>query len=135
MKKKHIILFDGVCNFCNDSVNFIIDRDSGATFSFAPLQSESGQEILAANNLATKDFDSIVLVMGNKVYQKSRAALEIARRLSGLWPLAYIFVVVPAFIRDFIYDIVAKNRYKWFGKQDECRLPTPDIRARFLETN
>ncbi|MFN8357309.1 MAG: thiol-disulfide oxidoreductase DCC family protein [Spirosomataceae bacterium] len=128
----NVILFDGVCNFCNNSINFIIDRDPNGVFKFASLQSEVGQQLLNDNGLKTSDFDSIVLLKNGKVFQKSVAALEIARELTAPWSWLYIFKIFPAVLRDFFYDIIAKNRYRWFGKLEACRIPTPDLRARFL---
>ncbi len=127
-----IILFDGVCNFCNNSINFVMDRDTNGAFKFASLQSDIGQELLKQKGLKTSDFDSIVLLKNGTVYQKSDAALEITRELNGLWSWLYIFKIVPRFIRDFFYNIIARNRYRWFGKTEACRLPTPELRARFL---
>jgi predicted DCC family thiol-disulfide oxidoreductase YuxK len=127
-----IILFDGVCNFCNASVNFIIDRDKKGIFQFAALQSEIGQEILRKNGLNATTFDSIILINDKKVYQKSDAALEIARNLDGFWKIFYIFKIIPPFLRNSIYDLIAKNRYRFFGKSDTCRIPTPELRTRFL---
>jgi len=127
-----IVLFDGVCNFCNASINFIIDRDKAGVFKFAALQSEIGQEILAKHGITTTDYDSIIVEKDGEIYQKSNAALEIARKMDGLWKLFYGFKIIPKFIRDFFYDIVAKNRYRFLGKTDACRLPTPELRARFL---
>ena len=133
--EKYIVLFDGVCNFCNGAVNFIIDRDQQGKFAFASLQSEVGSEILKNYRLTTRyqALDSIVLVKNNRVYVKSRAALEIAKELDGGWPLFYTFIILPPFIRDFFYDLLAKYRYKLFGKSETCRIPTADIRDRFLE--
>ncbi len=131
------ILFDGVCNFCNASINFIIDRDSKGIFKFAALQSEVGQALLKEFGLKTSDsesrtFDSIVAIEGDKVYQKSDAALEIARRMDGIWKIFYVFKIIPAFLRNPIYDLVARNRYRIFGRTDACRIPTPELKARFL---
>ena len=128
-----IILFDGVCNFCNASINFLIDRDKKGVFKFAALQSESGREILKKHHInALTHFDSVMVEKNGKLYQKSDASLEIARHMDGLWKLLYGFRIVPKFIRDFIYDLVAKNRYRFMGKMDACRIPTPELRARFL---
>jgi predicted DCC family thiol-disulfide oxidoreductase YuxK len=127
-----IILFDGVCNFCNSSINFIIDHDPEKHFKFAPLQSEVGQEILAQFNKNTKDFDSVILLKNNKLYQKSEAAIEITKHLSGAWKYLAVFGILPAFFLNFFYDIVAKNRYKIFGKTETCRMPTVELRERFL---
>jgi len=127
-----ILLFDGVCNLCNNSVNFIIDRDPKKHFKFAALQSEFGQSKLKELGFNQEEFDSLVLLSNGKVYRKSSAALRIAKKLSGLWPLLYVFIIIPPFIRHGIYDIIGKNRYKWFGKQDSCRMPTPELKQRFI---
>lgn len=126
------ILFDGVCNLCNQSVQFVIKHDPSSRFRFAALQSEFGQAQLAKHSFNKEELTSIVLLVGDKVYDRSRAALEIARRLNGLWPLLYLFVIVPPFIRNFFYNWISRNRYRWFGKTDECMLPTPELRARFI---
>lgn len=130
-----IILFDGVCNFCNGSVNFIIERDRGKYFKFAPLQSEIGQRLLSEHGIDKTDTDSVVLIEDGKAYIRTTAALRIARKLSGAWHLFYGFIIVPSFIRDFFYKLFAKNRYKMFGKQEACMMPTPEIRERFLAMN
>lgn len=130
---RDIILFDGVCNLCNGAVDFILDRDPEGHFAFASLQSEAGREILSRYGLSTEDFDSVVLVKGRKVYKKSRAALEIASKMKGAWPLLQVFKIVPSFVGDGIYNFIAVNRYRFFGKREACRFPTPDIRSRFLE--
>jgi predicted DCC family thiol-disulfide oxidoreductase YuxK len=129
------VLFDGVCNFCNSAVNFIIDWDKQGKFSFASLQSEIGIEIIKRYGLAVRheDMDSIILVKNNQVSTKSTAALEIARELDGGWPLFYAFIIAPSVIRDFFYDLLAKYRYKLFGRSESCRIPTADVRDRFLE--
>jgi predicted DCC family thiol-disulfide oxidoreductase YuxK len=127
-----VILFDGVCNLCNASVQFIINRDSKANFRFTSLQSEAGQAILAKFNLSAEKLYSVIVVDQDKVYDRSRAALEITRRLNGLWPLLYGFIIVPPFIRNFVYDWVSRNRYRWFGVRQACMMPTPDMKARFL---
>ena len=130
-----IILFDGVCNFCNGSVNFIIDRDKTGYFKFAPLQSEIGEKLLAENGIDKTVTDSVILVEDGKVYTHSTAALRIAGRLEGKWSWFRHLTVVPSFVRDGFYKLFAKNRYKLFGKQEACMLPTPEIRSRFLATN
>jgi predicted DCC family thiol-disulfide oxidoreductase YuxK len=127
-----LVLFDGVCHFCNNSVNFIMDRDSKKKFVFAPLQSNLAKEILIPYGENTSVIDSIILIQNNKIYKRSRAALEIAKNLDGLWPLCYGCIIVPGFIRDFVYNYISKNRYKWFGQMDACRMPTPEMRERFL---
>jgi predicted DCC family thiol-disulfide oxidoreductase YuxK len=128
---ERIVLFDGVCNFCNGSVNFIIRNDPDGRFKFAPLQSEIGQELRAKHGIG-EDVDSIILVEDGQAYTHSAAALRVARGLGGFWSLGYVFVVVPAFIRDWAYKLFAKYRYKLFGKQEFCMMPTPEVRARFL---
>ncbi len=130
-----IILFDGVCNFCNNSVNFIIERDRAGYFKFAPLQSEVSERLLAENGIDRIETDSVVLIEDGRVYTHSTAALRIARRLAGPWRWFYYLTYVPAFLRDGAYRLFAKYRYALFGKKDECMLPSPEIRARFLATN
>lgn len=127
-----IILFDGVCNLCSGIVLFTIKRDPEGVFRYAPLQSEVGQILLRQFNLPADEYHSFILVEGNRYYSGSTAALRVAKRLKGLWPILYAFILVPKTIRDFIYDIIAKNRYKWFGKKEECLIPTPNIKSRFL---
>ncbi len=127
-----IILFDGICNFCNSSINFVIDHDPEKHFKFAPLQSEIGQEILTQFHKNTKDFDSVILLKNNQLYEKSEAALEITKHLSGFWKYLSVFKILPTFFLNFFYDIIAKNRYRIFGKADSCRMPTPELKERFL---
>ena len=126
-----IILFDGECNFCDQSVLFIIKRDKQALFKFASIQSAAGQEILK-NYHVPSHIDSIVLVEKGNYYYQSSAALKICKHLKGAWKLFYVLILVPKPIRDFMYKIIAKNRYKWFGKKEACILPSPEIRKRFL---
>ena len=126
-----IVLFDGVCNFCNAAVNFIIHRDRATKFKFAPLQSEIGQQ-LRAKYRVENDIDSIVLIENDEAFTHSEAALRIAKRLGGIMSLAYFLIVVPATIRDFFYELFAKYRYRLFGKKEVCMVPTPDVRERFL---
>lgn len=128
-----IIFFDGVCNLCNDAVNFIIDRDSKRYFRYAALQSKAGQQFLKEHGLNTTDFDSIVFFEDGNMYQKSTAALRIAKKMDGLYPVLYVFIVIPKKIRDFFYNFIANNRYKWFGRRDECRVPTPELKSLFLD--
>lgn len=127
-----IILFDGVCNLCNGAVQFILKRDKYQRFLFASLQSSVGQQKLKDYQLSEKS-DTILLLSAHRVFDKSNAALEIAKHLSGLWPLLYALKVVPRFIRDAVYSWIAKNRYRFFGKRDVCMLPTPELKSRFLE--
>ena len=126
-----VVLFDGVCNFCNGAVNFIIRHDGEKKFKFAPLQSEIGGQMQAKYGIS-KDVDSIILVENDKAYTHSTAGLRVAKGLGGIWSIAYVFIIVPAFIRDWAYRLFAKNRYRLFGRQDACMLPTPDVRERFL---
>lgn len=128
-RTQSVILFDGVCNLCNGAVTFIIDRDPEGHFAFAPLQSEVALELLGKQ---AESLESIVLVENGVRYTESTAALRIARNLRGPWPLLYSFIVVPRALRDRVYRLVARNRYRWFGKRDSCRLPTPELRQRFL---
>jgi predicted DCC family thiol-disulfide oxidoreductase YuxK len=132
MENKEIILFDGVCNLCNGSVNFVIDRDKNDTFRFAALQSEEGKHVLKEAGIEEAYLDSIVLLKNGKMYKKSAAALHIAKKMSGMWPLMSAFFIFPAFLRDIVYDFIARNRYKWFGRQEVCRIPSPELKAKFL---
>ncbi|MFC5401914.1 thiol-disulfide oxidoreductase DCC family protein [Cohnella soli] len=127
-----IVLIDGVCHFCHGAARFIIARDKKAQFKFASLQSATGGRLLGEGGLSATALDTFVLVEDGKYYAKSTAALKIAKRLSDGWPLLYAGIVLPKFIRDAIYDFVAKRRYRWFGRADSCMLPTPDVRSRFL---
>lgn len=127
-----IVLFDGVCNLCDASVNYIIDHDSSGYFKLASLQSEPGQQILGHYALPVDYLDSLVLVEEGKVYVRSTAALRIARRLEGPVRILTIFLALPEPLRDVVYGWVARNRYRWFGKRDTCRLPTPELKERFL---
>ena len=131
--KLKIILFDGVCNLCNGAINFIIKRNSKATLKFASLQSDTGKQLLKEYNIDPLKTDSIVLIDSNKAFLKSDAALRIAKDLDDAYPLLYSFMIIPAFIRNSIYDLIARNRYKWFGKKESCMIPTPDLKSRFLD--
>ncbi len=127
-----IILFDGVCNFCNGAVNFTIKREKQNKIRFAALQSDAGRQLVQQYGLPVDDMRSFLFVENGKVYNRSTAALKVCRYLSGLWPLCYGLIIVPAFIRNGVYNWIAKNRYKWFGERQECMIPTPEVRARFL---
>ncbi|MGV6828123.1 MAG: thiol-disulfide oxidoreductase DCC family protein [Flavobacteriales bacterium] len=127
-----IILFDGVCNLCNNSVNFIIKNEKANTFKFAALQSEVGQDLLKKHQLNSKNIDSIVLIDKDKSFVKSTAALYISKNLKGLYPAFFVFIIIPTFIRNWVYDLVAKKRYKWFGKKENCMIPTPTLKNKFL---
>jgi predicted DCC family thiol-disulfide oxidoreductase YuxK len=138
--ERAIILFDGVCNLCNGFVNFVIDRDPEEVFRFAALQSEAAKTLLQAHGV-TVDADapenllqSVILIENEQVYRRSTAALRIARHLALPWPLLYGLIAVPTPIRDAIYDRIAARRYAWFGQRDQCRVPTPDLRDRFLDS-
>ena len=134
-KDKALILFDGVCNLCNSSVLYVIKRDKHDTFLFAPLQGEIGQAIINKFNIDTQKTDSILLFQPKerRIYQKSNAALHIAKKLRFPTNLLSIFLIVPSFIRDWFYNYVAKNRYKWYGKKDACMIPTPELREKFMD--
>jgi predicted DCC family thiol-disulfide oxidoreductase YuxK len=127
-----IILFDGICNFCNASVNKIIEHDKKNVFKFAAIQSDAGKIILTEFSIDTSKTDSILLIEKNTVFTKSTAVLKIAKQLSGLYKLSYAFIIIPLFIRDTIYDFIAKNRYKWFGKKESCMIPTKEVSGKFL---
>lgn len=131
-KKEVIVLFDGVCNMCNGYVNFLIDRDHRKILKFASLQSTVAKENLENFGVDNTYLSSIIVIKNNSVYKNSRAILEIFLSLGGVYKVLYCFIIIPRFIRDFIYKIIAKNRYKWFGVSDTCRMPTDDIRERFL---
>ncbi len=133
MSQQPIILFDGVCNFCNSAVNFVIKRNAANNILFAPMQSEAGQKILKQYHLPLTDMQSFVFIEHNKVYKKSTAALKVSRYLRCGWPLCYGLIIVPRFIRDGIYNWIAMNRYKWFGIRQECMIPSPEVKARFLK--
>ena len=130
---KPIIYFDGVCNLCNASVQFVIKRDKDEQFHFASLQSEYAKKNLPEALTNDAALQSIVLQEGEHLKTKSSAALSISRKLSGGWSLLYAFMIIPKFIRDVVYQWIARNRYRWFGKQDECMIPAPELKARFLD--
>lgn len=130
---KKIILFDGVCNLCNSAVQFVIQHDGKDVFRFVALQSELGQQILKHIGVSSANIDSIVLYEpGVAYYYKSSAAIEIARSLGGFWYFGTVFRIIPTGIRNLLYDYIAKNRYKWFGKKESCIIPTPDLKIKFL---
>ena len=127
-----IVLFDGVCNFCDASVNWIIARDRRGMFRFAALQSAAGERLQREHGLDPTALDTLVLVDGARVYRKSGAALRVLRRLRLPWPILFGMILVPPFIRDFVYDFLARRRYGWFGRKEECMVPAPEVRDRFL---
>ena len=130
---KQIILFDGVCNFCNFWVNFVIKRDNRDMFRFAPLQSDVAKVMLSKFKLDDLVRESVILVSGENIYSKSTAALKIAKELSGIVKVLYPLIIFPKFFRDVIYEFVARNRYKIFGKRDSCRIPTEEEKLKFLD--
>lgn len=132
MADQPVILFDGVCNFCNGAVNFAIKRDKKAILKFATLQSGMASQLLDKFSLSAVDLNSFVLIENGKVYTRSTAALKVFQYLDGLWPLMYGFIIVPKFLRDVVYKLIAKNRYRWFGIRKKCMIPTPEVRSRFL---
>lgn len=132
MQSQHIILFDGVCNLCNRSVQYVVKHDPEAIFKFAWLQSDTGKKLMADYQLTSNDMNSFVLIQDGKVYTRSTAALKVAKQLKGFIRVLYIFMIVPAFIRDAVYKLIANNRYHWFGKHDQCMAPTPELKKRFL---
>jgi predicted DCC family thiol-disulfide oxidoreductase YuxK len=132
MDKKPIILFDGVCNLCNRAVQTVIKHDPKGEFLFASLQSEEGKRLSQQYQLPVNNFNSFVLIQNGNAYTKSTGALKVAKQMSGLWKLLYGFIILPKFIRNPVYNWVANNRYKWFGKKEECMIPTPALKARFL---
>ena len=128
-----VVLFDGVCNLCSGSARFIINRDPSGIFRFAPLQSETGKMLVSKFDLPDDKPDSIILVENSEYYLKSTAVLRILQRLGSLWQLLYIFILVPTPIRDYFYDIVARNRYKWYRNRAHSAVPSEDFKSRFLE--
>ncbi len=128
-----VILFDGVCNLCTGVVKFVIKRDKGNVFRFASLQSAFGQAVLQKFNLTTTSFNSFILLKQGKIYTKSTGALMVAKQLNGGWPYLYFLIVVPVFIRNAVYNFIADNRYKWFGKKESCWLPAPALQAKFID--
>lgn len=130
---KAVILFDGVCNLCNGFVNFVFDRDPEGHFKVGSLQSDAATRHLAPFDEDPEALDTVVLIENGRVYTRSTAALRILRHLSPPWPLLYVFLVVPRPLRDWVYDAIATHRYDWFGKRDQCRVPTPELQDRFIE--
>lgn len=132
--EKKIILFDGVCNLCDNAIQYIIKKDKHNTFLFAALQSEIGKKLLKERHINTEEVDSIILIdPGVAYYFKSDAAIEITKEFGGLWKIFPVFKALPASFRNIVYDFIAKNRYKWYGKKQECMIPTPELKAKFLD--
>jgi len=128
---KRIVLFDGECHFCNRSVQFIIKRDPNSFFHFSSLQGKTGKQLRNTYHIP-EQIDSLILLEGDRYYLKSTAALKICTKLKGAWKFLALLLVIPAPCRDFVYNIIAKNRYKWFGKKASCKLPSKEDRNRFL---
>lgn len=131
--EKHIVLFDGVCNLCSSSVQFILRHDKKDQFLFGSLQGNYGQEVLKKYGMPSNEFNSFMLLEGEQLYTKSSGALRMLRHLGGGWSLLYAFIIVPKFIRDAVYNFIAQNRYRWFGKKEECWLPKPEWKKKFLD--
>jgi len=133
-ENKKIVLFDGVCNLCDGAVQRIIKHDKKDVFRFASLQSDIGKKLVEERGMDPEELDSIILIEpGVAYYRKSTAALEISRDLSGGYSLLKNFLFIPESLRDGIYDLIANNRYKWFGKKEQCMIPTPELKAKFLD--
>ena len=133
MNNRHIVIFDGVCNFCNGAVNFIIRRDPNGVFAFTPMQSEIGKELIDKHGAEMVGVETFLLIKNGHCYERTDAAFEITRDLTGLWYMSRILKVLPRLFRDFFYKLFARNRYKLFGRREHCMIPTPDIRKRFIE--
>jgi predicted DCC family thiol-disulfide oxidoreductase YuxK len=127
-----IILFDGVCNLCNGFVQFVIRNDKAKKFKFGSLQSANAQQLLTKYDI-TNELKTVIFILQGKVYYKSTAALKILKQLNFPLPILYCLILVPKFIRDYFYDIISRNRYKWFGQKETCMIPTPELRSRFIE--
>ncbi len=128
-----LVLFDGVCNFCEWTVQFIYRHDQKGIYHFCALQSPAGQRLLKDLDLPTSDFKTLVLLENGKIYTQSTAVLRISRHFSGLMKLLYVFLIVPKFIRNYVYEFISNNRYRWFGQKDVCMTPTPELKNRFLQ--
>jgi predicted DCC family thiol-disulfide oxidoreductase YuxK len=133
MQENPIVLFDGVCNFCNYWVNFAIRRDKKRKLKFTPLQGKAAHTLLPQFGINPSSLTSVILIDKGKVYTQSSAAIRISKYLNGGWKLCYAFIIIPKFIRDFFYNIIARNRYKWYGKREVCMVPTPGLKERFLD--
>jgi predicted DCC family thiol-disulfide oxidoreductase YuxK len=129
---KRIIVFDGICNFCNFWVNFLLERDRKNIFLFTALQSDAAKSLLKKYNRSTDDIYSFLLITDKGCFERSTAGLLVAKELGGFWKLLYVFIIIPKIIRDPVYNLIAKNRYKIFGKNESCRIPTSEERDRFL---
>lgn len=132
MQEYPIVFFDGVCNFCNYWVNFAIRRDPGKKLRFSPLQGETAKQVLSPFGINLTSLSSVILVEHHRVYTQSSAAIRICKHLKGAWKIFYGLMIIPKFIRDPLYNLIARNRYRWFGKKDSCMIPSPEVRERFL---
>ena len=132
IREHKVILFDGVCNLCNSTVQRVIKNDKNDVFRFTALQSAVGMVMVTELGIDTAETDSIILIEGDSYSVKSTAALKIAKELSSGYPLLYGFIIIPTAVRNWVYDFIAKNRYKWYGKQDSCMIPTPEMKKKFL---
>ena len=128
-----LILFDGVCNFCNYWVTFAIKRDRKNKLKFTPLQGETAKQLLPQYHINPTLLSSVIFIDNGKVYTQSSAAIQICKHLDGGWKLFYGLIIIPKFFRDFLYNIIARNRYKWFGKKESCLIPTAELKERFLD--
>jgi predicted DCC family thiol-disulfide oxidoreductase YuxK len=133
MEPSPVIYFDGVCNLCTGSVQFVLKRDKKKIFRFASLQGEGGRKLLKDYQLPALNYKTFIVEEGGKVFTRSTAALRVFKHLGGAWSLLYVFIIIPAFIRDAVYNFVSNNRYSWFGKTDECWLPKAEWKNRFIE--
>jgi predicted DCC family thiol-disulfide oxidoreductase YuxK len=133
MTHDHVIFFDGICNLCQRSVQFILTRDKKEIFSFVSLQSQIAEQTLLPYGISTVEMNTFILLENNKVYTRSTAALRVVKKLGGFWPLLYVSIIIPSFIRDAVYNWIARNRYRWFGKQESCLMPREEWKNRFLE--
>lgn len=133
MNQPSIILFDGVCNLCNGFVNFLIPRDKDNQFIFSSLQSDKAHELLKELNYSSEKISSVLLIENGNLFSRSAAVLRIFRKMRGLWPVLYIFILVPGFLRDPLYDLIARNRYRLFGKKESCMIPTAELKTRFIQ--
>lgn len=131
LRDNNIIFFDGVCKLCNSSVNFILKRDKHNIFKYSHLQSKYCHNQLIDYGISIS-MNTILFLEDGRLYEKSTAALRIVRKLGGIWPIFYVFIIIPKFIRDSIYNLIARYRYKWFGKTENCRVPSPEIKDRFI---
>lgn len=127
-----VVLFDDVCNLCNSSVNWLINHDAKNQFQFASLQSDYGKKVVEQFHVKGNYMDTVLFLENDKIYSHSTAVLRICKHLGGVYSLFYAFIIVPAFVRNSVYNFIAKNRYRWFGKQESCRVPTPELKEKFL---